>query len=99
MSARQNDDLRSHAWKKARAKVLAHAHLCYLCGLPIDRTVDPRSRWAPSVDHVIPRSLGGSLTAPANLRAAHYGCNSKRGNGTKRRRPPTSSTGSASRTW
>ena len=97
MSARQGDDLRSHAWKKARAKVLATATLCYLCGQPIDRTVDPRSRWASSVDHVIPRSLGGSLLAPSNLRACHLGCNASRGNGISKRRP-RKMTGTT-RTW
>lgn len=61
-------------WLRARAKVLAASDVCHLCGKP----------GADSVDHVIPRSLGGSddLT---NLRPAHFTCNSSRGNGTRRR--------------
>lgn len=37
------------------------------------------SRRGPSIDHIIPRSLGGS-DGPENLRLAHWGCNQKRGN-------------------
>lgn len=39
-------------------------------------------RWhplGPSMDHILPRSLGGTWD-PANLRPAHYGCNSSRQN-------------------
>ena len=81
--ARKGDDLRSQAWKKARAKALANATACTLCGQPIDHDAPARSRWSASVDHVVPRSLGGSLLDPANLRPVHYGCNSRRGNGVK----------------
>jgi 5-methylcytosine-specific restriction endonuclease McrA len=60
---------------------------CWICQLPIDLRPpteggpEPRSRWAFSVDHVTPRSRGGQSTL-ANARPAHYGCNSRRGNGT-----------------
>lgn len=36
-----------------------------------------------SVDLIVPKSHGGSDTDPANLRAAHLSCNSRRGNGTR----------------
>lgn len=51
---------------------------CQLCHQPI-YNVTPKTRWAPSADHIIPRSRGGESTIE-NLRAAHYGCNSARGN-------------------
>lgn len=37
------------------------------------------SRRGPSVDHIVPRSLGGTDDL-ANLRLTHWGCNQKRGN-------------------
>jgi len=103
MRDKQGDSLKSQAYRKARATVLKSATQCAICGQPLDHTADPRSRWAPSADHIIPRSLGGSLTAPNNLRAVHYGCNSRRGNGvtrgkgTRKRRSVTES--AASRDW
>ena len=53
---------------------------CWLCRAPIEMglrgTGDPMS---PSVDHVIPRSLGGSDKL-RNLKLAHRLCNERRGN-------------------
>lgn len=49
------------------------------CGEPIDWTLawpDPMSR---SMDHVHELQDGGDLTDPANLRAAHLGCNASKG--------------------
>ncbi len=54
---------------------------CWVCAGPVD-PVDPASPpgspHAPSVDHVVPRSLGGT-NDPANLRLAHRRCNGQRG--------------------
>lgn len=50
---------------------------CRLCGLPVDMAIKSPNRWAPSVDHIIPRALGGS-DAPENLQLAHRGCNSSK---------------------
>lgn len=58
--------------KRLRLIVLARDRgICWLCGQP----------GATTVDHVVPRSRGGSdeLT---NLAAAHAGCNYARGNRT-----------------
>lgn len=65
---------------KIRDDVYKSGVACWLCGKPIDWDAPKRSRWAPSVDHVVPRSKGGSLFARSNAELAHYGCNSKRGN-------------------
>lgn len=55
--------------KELRAWTLARdGGVCWLCGKP----------GATTVDHVVPRSLGGPDTL-ANLRAAHGSCNSARG--------------------
>lgn len=56
---------------------------CVPCGLEFDWDAPSRSRWAFSADHIIPKSLGGS-DERSNLRPAHYGCNSARGNGKTR---------------
>ncbi|TXS20216.1 HNH endonuclease [Streptomyces sp. adm13(2018)] len=57
---------------------------CWLCGGDINyalRGLDAqRSRWAFTLDHLIPLSRGGSLLDPANARSAHRRCNSAKGN-------------------
>ena len=51
---------------------------CWLCGGPVDMSADPCSDMFASLDHVVPRSRGGS-DDPSNLRCAHRLCNSLRG--------------------
>lgn len=59
--------------------------LCELCGGPIDFEAPPRSRRAPSVDHIVPLHMGGDPLPPLEeLRLAHFGCNARRGNRTMR---------------
>ncbi len=54
---------------------------CWLCEESVDRAlIGTRSPWRPSLDHVIPKSRGGSHN-PANLRLAHVWCNSVRSDG------------------
>lgn len=53
--------------------------VCWLCGKPIMFGLRPRHPMGPSMDHVLPRSLGGWWDL-SNLRPAHYGCNSRRKN-------------------
>lgn len=66
-------------WRKLRVQVLAEERNCWLCDGAIDFSAAPRSRWSPSVDHVIPLVDGGALLDRSNVRAAHYWCNSVRG--------------------
>ena len=80
----RTDPIRSYKWQRLAARVLAEETTCWLCGMPIDFDAPPRTRWSPSVDHVLPRSLGGDPFDRSNLRAAHYGHNSQRGNGTRK---------------
>lgn len=51
---------------------------CYLCGAPTRSDVPTDHPWAPSLDHVVPRSQGGS-DRDANLGTAHRWCNVARG--------------------
>lgn len=58
--------------------------MCWLCGKPVDCTADWRiGPLAPTIDHVIPSSRGGSDDLD-NLKLAHAVCNTARGD-----RPPT----------
>jgi hypothetical protein len=86
---------RDYAYRKARAQVLKTAQSCAICGEPLDFDAPPRSSRSPSVDHVlaVSRTVGVSeatrqhiATDLRNLRAVHYGCNSRRGAGRQRRR-------------
>lgn len=64
---------------KVRAAVFERDNwTCRLCGEVLDRDADSQSDWFPSLDHILPQSLGGSHTLE-NLRAAHRWCNSIRG--------------------
>lgn len=55
------------------------AYTCMLCREPVDLSADPqRGDWSPTLDHIIPRSKGGTHDAD-NLRTAHRWCNSIRG--------------------
>jgi 5-methylcytosine-specific restriction endonuclease McrA len=65
------------------AIVRAEETTCWRCGHPIDKRLPPRHRESFSVDHIIPISINPGLAyVRSNLRAAHYGCNSARGNRT-----------------
>lgn len=52
--------------------------VCWLCDSPINPDAPPGSVGAATVDHVVPKSRGGT-SAPANLRLAHRRCNGRRG--------------------
>ena len=52
---------------------------CGICQEPIDTTLAWPDPLSLSLDHIIPRSLGGTHSA-SNLQAAHLQCNAKRGN-------------------
>jgi 5-methylcytosine-specific restriction endonuclease McrA len=76
---------------KKRAKVLERdGGICHLCSEPVDEsdftlvvgsdgreTVVVGERY-PSLDHLVPKSLGGDHSM-SNLKTAHHGCNSRRG--------------------
>lgn len=50
------------------------------CGKPLDMTkVAPHHPLAPTIDHIVPLSKGGDHNY-ANVRAAHFACNVRRGN-------------------
>ena len=50
---------------------------CWLCGEPTDPTAHQTDPRFPTLDHVLPRSMGGKNTR-SNLCCAHKRCNSER---------------------
>ena len=76
-------DIRSTAWQKFRAGLLADAaeadQPCWICRRPIDYTLDGRHPAGPTLDHLVPRAFGGQLLDAGNCAVAHKSCNSSRG--------------------
>lgn len=67
-------------WRELRQQIIRASDVCGICGKPVDKTLvfpDPQS---PSVDHIVPLSLGGHPLRRDNLRLTHLGCNNGRGN-------------------
>lgn len=78
------------AWGKAELP-----SVCHICGDNIDQGIHYLDRWAWTLDHVESLDTHPHLAHdPANLRPAHRGCNSRKGNGS--RKPPMPP---ASRQW
>lgn len=51
---------------------------CRLCDRKVDRDAVTPSPLAPTLDHVVPLSEGGTHE-PANVQCAHFICNSRKG--------------------
>ena len=72
---------RGQAWRDVTVHVLERdGWVCQLCGAPIPRHARARDPRRGVADHVVAVSAGGAWHDPANLRAAHYGCNAARAN-------------------
>ena len=79
-------------WVRMQHQVIARA-VAY--GIPCPRCkrlIDPPGRWphrhplSPSVDHIVPLSVDPSRAHDiTNLRAMHFGCNARRGDGSNER--------------
>lgn len=68
---------------------------CWLCGCPIDWTLDWPDDQAWELDHLYPRSTHPQHAEdPANFRHSHRACNRTRSNGT-----PKTGTGTPTRNW
>jgi len=88
-------NLYDRQYRNVRARVIAGTQVCAICGGPIDHDAPPRSRWAPTADHLLPVSRTRGLDTelrqrlardPSMLRCVHFACNARRGNG-RRDRP------------
>lgn len=74
-ACRAGVNLRSYVSKLEKLK----GTNCNICSLPIDMALKYPDRMSRSVDHIIPRSLGGTEKLE-NLSLAHFSCNSKKQN-------------------
>lgn len=56
-----------------------HGKRCGICGESVDMEAGPKDPMRPSIDHILPRSLGGSDDR-SNLQLAHLACNMRKSN-------------------
>lgn len=71
---------RKRPWRTLATQVHARDRFtCWLCGEGTSPTWSKSDPLSPTLDHVIPRSMGGGDSID-NLRTAHWVCNSVRGN-------------------
>lgn len=70
-----------HGWISKAERLAIYQrddYTCWLCGDLVDMTANGKTDdWAPSLDHVVPRSKGGAHDE-SNLKTAHRWCNSVR---------------------
>lgn len=72
--------LRGPEWALARKRAIASKdHICAICHRVIDVDAPAFSPLAVEVDHIVPRSRGGSLYDVDNLQLTHSKCNRKKG--------------------
>ena len=81
MTGRRRDQS-GWAWRRARARAIRASvdGCCAICGRPVDLQLQWPHPGSASVDHVIPVSRGGHLTAQENLALVHLQCNMRKGN-------------------
>ena len=60
-----------HRRRQLRARVLAEEDICWLCNLPVDKTLKTPDPMSAEVEEIVPVSLGGDPLARANCRLAH----------------------------
>src|SRR5699024_5326089 len=56
--------------------------VCQICNERTSGEYESADPWSPTLDHIVPRSKGGS-NDPSNLRLAHAWCNSVRGDASR----------------
>lgn len=67
-------------WAAARKRAIASLDaMCAICHTAIDLDAPKNTPLAVEVDHILPRSRGGSLYALENLQLTHHRCNRKKG--------------------
>lgn len=67
-------------WALARSRAIASKdHICAICHKFIDVEAPAFSPLAVEVDHIVPRSRGGSLYELDNLQLTHSRCNRQKG--------------------
>lgn len=76
----RKQDLARTEWAVARKRAIASKEpYCAICHGYIDVTLPAFNPLAVEVDHIVPRSRGGSLYELENLQLTHSKCNRKKG--------------------
>ena len=76
-------ELNTRRWRTLRASLIQLLPpVCWICHEPVDKTLSGRHRMGPTIDHIKPRSLGGSVYSPSNCALSHQKCNAGRGSPT-----------------
>ena len=93
------DPRRGRPRRRIVAQVFREETICWLCGQPVDFTLNRQTHpMGATVDEDPPISKGGNPLDRAHCHLAHRRCNSSRGN-----RPPgttqRATQGTASRVW
>jgi hypothetical protein len=85
MPSKPGDPRFTAQWKRLRTRLVAAATHCDICGMWLDKDAPPRSRWRPSVDHILSVRTHPHLALdPGNCRVVHAGCNTRRENTSRR---------------
>lgn len=89
----------SRRQKRLAANLRAQRRPCCICRQPIDYSLQWPHPDSFSVEHILPWSTHPHLREdPSNLDAAHYSCNSSKGDGVRSTRL-TGQLGDVSRQW
>ncbi len=72
-----------------KKRIYASQELCGICGQPVDKSLKFPHPLAPTIDHIIPVSLGGHPSAINNLQLAHWYCNRQKSNKLIKENTPT----------
>ena len=81
LSGGRSDNLGTNSWIAPSVRLAIYERdnwRCQLCRKKVDPSLPGGLPLAHSLDHIIPRSLGGS-NEPSNLQLAHHECNWRKG--------------------
>jgi 5-methylcytosine-specific restriction endonuclease McrA len=67
-------------WRTVQQQCFREESICWLCGQLVDQTLDDRSPWSRTADHLIQLQHNGPGNTRANLRISHRRCNTARSN-------------------
>jgi 5-methylcytosine-specific restriction endonuclease McrA len=71
--------LSTRRWQAFRASIIRTSKpYCHICTEFIDVTLPGTHRDGPTVDHLIPRALGGAVWDKGNVALAHQHCNARK---------------------
>ena len=75
-------------YDRNRKIIFATQTICALCGKPVDFSIKYPNPMCPTVDHIIPISMGGHPSDLDNMQLAHFKCNRKKGQGLDTKKTP-----------